>query len=352
MHNISTARGRPVRFFAFFMGGWVILRVASTMIDGDIEKLSPLQPEPVAAAEPITPQTERVASTSSATIRPHAAQSSVRKPFFASEKTVVTMAAISEPASTPKYAPAPEPMMEKGERDPSKPSGQPAPPAFPLASVTNPQPDRWHASAWLLWREGSGNTRDLVTAGRLGGSQAGLRIDYDMTPESVSRAALYGRVSTALNRPAQPEGALGVTWQPVRSVPLAIAGERRIALGDGARNANAVFAVGGFGPRPVLGNVEAEAYAQAGMVGFNRRDLFADGKLSLLTPVTRTPARTGISLSGGAQPEVARLDIGPEVQLRLPLPRAASRLSIEWRERVAGRAAPSSGLAVTLGGDF
>ena len=133
---------------------------------------------------------------------------------------------------------------------------------------------------------------------------------------------------------------------------MTIAAERRIALGNGARDANALFAVGGFGPRPVLGKVEAEAYVQAGMVGFNRRDLFADGKLSLLAPLSRTPMRTGMSISGGAQPQLERLDIGPEVQLRLPLPRAASRLSIEWRERVAGQASPSSGFAVTLGTDF
>ena len=53
MHNVAS--GRPVRFFAILMGGWVILRVASTVISGNMETASPLQLEPVAAAELITP---------------------------------------------------------------------------------------------------------------------------------------------------------------------------------------------------------------------------------------------------------------------------------------------------------
>jgi hypothetical protein len=60
----------------------------------------------------------------------------------------------------------------------------------------------------------------------------------------------------------------------------------------------------------------------------------------------------GASLSGGAQPQVERLDIGPEIQIRLPIKPIGARLSLEWRERIAGRAAPASGLAVTLGADF
>lgn len=236
----------------------------------------------------------------------------------------------------------------------SRPSAfvQPAPPAWPLTPSNGTDVRRWRGTAWLLWRDGSANPQDLVTGGRLGGSQAGLRLDYDLTPASTGRAALYGRVSRAFNRPTSPEAAVGIAWQPSRSIPISIAAERRISLGDGARNANALFAVGGFGPTPVLGELEAEGYGQAGLVGFNRRDLFADGKLSLLTPIAGTPVRTGLSVSGGAQPQVERVDIGPEVQVRLPLPRVASRLSIEWRQRIAGEASPSSGLTLTLGADF
>jgi len=233
----------------------------------------------------------------------------------------------------------------------SSPARSPAP-AVPLTLPNLRGADRWRASAWLLWRDGSANSASIVTAGRLGGSQAGFRLDYDLTPASTGRAAAYGRVTAALNQPASPEGAVGLAWQPSRTIPISIAAERRIALGKGARDANAVLAVGGFGPTPVALGLEAEAYAQAGVVGFHRRDLFADGKFSLLSPVRGAPFRVGASLSGGAQPGVERVDIGPEVQLRLPLPQVAARISVEWRERIAGQASPPSGFAVTLGADF
>nr|WP_255326307.1 hypothetical protein [Sphingobium sp. EM0848] len=212
--------------------------------------------------------------------------------------------------------------------------------------------DRWHGSAWFLWRDGGATQADAIAGGKLGGSQAGVRIDFDLTPHSSSRATVYARASAALNRPASPEAALGLAWQPARAVPISFAAERRIALGKGGRNANAVMAVGGFGPTPVLPFLEVEAYAQGGMVGFRSNDLFVDGKMALLSPVRETPVRIGASLSGGAQPHVERLDIGPEIQVRLPIKPVAARLTVEWRERIAGHAAPLSGLAVTLGADF
>ncbi len=162
----------------------------------------------------------------------------------------------------------------------------------------------------------------------------------------------YGRLTSALQRPAAPEAAAGVAFQPVHTIPVTIAAERRIALGAGARNATAIMAVGGFGPMPVAKGLEAEAYAQAGVVGLRRTDLFIDGKMSLLAPVRGAPVRVGAALSGGAQPGVSRLDASPELQLRLPLPNANARMSLEWRQRIAGDARPASGLALTLGADF
>lgn len=205
---------------------------------------------------------------------------------------------------------------------------------------------------WALWRDGGASQADAVSGGRLGGSQAGVRVDYDLTPGASSRAAIYARATAALNRPASPEAALGLAWQPARTIPISFAAERRIALGRGGRNANAVMAVGGFGPAPIAPALEVEAYAQGGMAGFASKDLFADGKISLLSPIDHAPLRIGASLSGGVQPRVERLDFGPEVQVRLPLRPMAARLSVEWRERIAGQAAPASSLTMTLGADF
>lgn len=212
--------------------------------------------------------------------------------------------------------------------------------------------DRWRASAWLLWRPGKTTTAELASIGRLGASQAGMRLDFDLTQSVNSRIAAYGRVTTALERPRAPEAALGLSYQPVRTIPVSFAIERRVALDDQARNAMSLMLVGGFGPTPVAGSITATGYAQAGMVGLRSRDLFIDGRLALFAPLPHPPVHIGGSISGGAQPQVERLDIGPAAQIRLPLQNVAARIDIEWRQRIAGHAAPASGLAFTLAADF
>ena len=353
----NSASGRPVRFFLVLMTGWVIIRVASAMFGGRAVAPLPFRPIPVAAprlTRPLPPKLVPIVASSAQLLVAHWPMNKLRAagPRGSITPTFITSFQSAMGKSDDGQAPF-NPAIERAAQA-SRPSNfaQPASSAWPLMPSDGTKLRRWRGSAWLLWREGSANPQDLVTGGRLGGSQAGLRLDYDLTPASTGRVALYGRVSRAFNRPASPEAAAGIAWQPSRSSPLSIAAERRISLGDGARNANAVFAVGGFGPTPILGKLEADAYGQAGLVGFNRRNLFADGKLSLLTPISGTPIRTGVSLSGGAQPRVERVDIGPEVQFRLPLPHIASRLSIEWRQRVAGEASPSSGLTLTICADF
>lgn len=356
-----TVSGRPVRFFVVLMGGWTIMRLgsaASSMLwPASVQETSPLI-RPVAAHRGIVPmgRQEAAAATSSpwfgSVMHPPSAKpgATLPAPLHKSAGTSVRRARHGSgdmfSLALQSHAAGPAPAKPDASASPS------LAPAVPLTLPGQTQPDRWRGSAWLLWRDGSASGADIVTAGRLGGSQVGVRVDYDLSLASAGRVSAYGRASAALNRPASPEAAIGLAWQPSRAIPISIAAERRIALGKGARDANALLAVGGFGPTPIVAGLEAEAYAQAGLVGFHNRDLFADGKLSLLSPIARLPIRLGASLSGGAQPGVERLDIGPEMQLRLPLPQVAARLRLEWRERVAGRASPPSGLAVTLGADF
>lgn len=237
--------------------------------------------------------------------------------------------------------------------DPDYRDGFPATATPTPFTAARPPNDRWHGSGWLLWRDGGASPGEAIPVSRLGGSQAGLRIDYDLMSQTSSvQASAYGRVTSALASPAAPEAAIGLSIQPVRSIPVRIAAERRIALGKGGRNANSVMAVGGFGPAPIGPALMAEGYAQTGLVGFRRQDAFVDGKLSLLAPLSQSPIRIGAALSGGAQPGASRLDIGPELQVRLPLPQLSARIAVEWRERVAGDARPGSGLAMTLAADF
>jgi hypothetical protein len=62
--------------------------------------------------------------------------------------------------------------------------------------------------------------------------------------------------------------------------------------------------------------------------------------------------RVGAAAWGAAQPGAARLDLGPRAALSLPHGPATVTAAIEYRVRVAGRARPGSGAAVTLSTGF
>lgn len=254
--------------------------------------------------------------------------------------------AFANRTSAPAFSAGPEPIADIPGR------GMPMP--LPGSTLVPPEASekRLSGSAWLFWRDAGGGAL-AAGAGQLGGAQAGARIAYVLTPERPERLALYARATSALRRPFAHEAALGVAFQPVARVPVRLTAERRANIGDGGRNAFAVGMVGGYGPAPVTGAVTVEAYGQAGVVGMTRRDAYVDGKLSVAYPLPGVqPVAAGFSLSGGAQPQVARLDIGPQVSARLRLGGTPARLTAEWRERIAGNARPGSGVALTLAADF
>jgi len=230
------------------------------------------------------------------------------------------------------------------------------PPVLPQgpAHHAHGSPRKWTASAWLFWR-GRGRGSAIGNAGQLGGPQAGIRVEHRLaTAMGRMPVAAYGRASTALRQPHAPEAALGIAIKPATGqVPVTLGIERRIALDRYGRNAFALVAASGLNPTPVAHKIVAEGYVQAGLVGFSRTDPFIDGRISLGTPLdTGQNLLAGASLSGGAQPHVSRLDIGPMVQWRLPGKTMNSRLTIEWRQRIAGSARPGSGLTATLASDF
>ena len=228
-------------------------------------------------------------------------------------------------------------------------------PFVPSVPVIQPQaaaqPRRWGLDSWLFWRDG-GATVTLSGTGQLGGSQIGTRLHYDLTPSAFGRTSIYARTVSALQRPTAPEAAIGLSYQPSRQVPVSVALEKRIPLGRGGRNAFAIVAAGGFGPVDAGSGFRTEGYVQAGVVGLRSHDAFVDGKLSLYRPFIDSSLMAGMAISGGAQPHVNRLDVGPELQLRIPVSGSYTKLSAEWRERIAGRARPGSGVTVTLAAGF
>jgi len=219
-----------------------------------------------------------------------------------------------------------------------------------------PRDTRWSGSAWAYFREGSGqgSGSSLATGGQLGGSQAGLRLAYRINDDLYHPVALTMRATSPVERRGA-EIALGIEGKPFASLPVRVALSRRIGLDRAGRDAWELMLAGGVYDRRLPGGLRLDGYAQAGVVGARRRDLFADGALRVgrPLPVGRDASLTiGGGVWGAAQPGVERLDLGPSAVLRAPLGKTAITAALDWRIRVAGDASPNSGVALTLAGDF
>jgi len=87
---------------------------------------------------------------------------------------------------------------------------------------------------------------------------------------------------------------------------------------------------------------------QGGVVGLSSRDPFVDGSFTATRPVFRNYA-LGFGVWGGAQPGAYRVDAGPRLSMKV---RNNIRIHADWRQRLAGKADPGSGPALTLAADF
>lgn len=210
----------------------------------------------------------------------------------------------------------------------------------------------WSLGGWLYVRPG-GTRGGIATAGQLGGSQGGFRLAYGFGESGRLRA--YGRATVAIERPGQSEAALGLSFAPVARWPVDVAVEQRVAIGPGGRTALAAMVTGGVGDVALPAGFRLDAYAQAGFVGARRRDGFADGAVIVdhrIGPDESARLRLGALAAGAVQPGAARVDVGPRLTLKLPEVGDGGRIALDWRQRVAGDAAPESGVALTLAADF
>ena len=338
--QISGARGRPLRFLALVTTGWVGLRTAMLwpQLDSAAAVLHAIAPVTFAVAAP-------VATPSPVAYRPppvspqwHAAIARTLQPrqHRAADPTRVALALLGLVRYGDPHAVEDAPILPGLPR----PIPRPAPATLP---------SRWSASLWLVARGGSGIAPGS-SGGQLGGSQAGVRIAYML--DRKRRIALAGRVTTPLGSGLR-EAALGVEWQPTR-LPIRLVAEEHIAI-DGGRSGPAVGVVGGIGPVAIPLGFRLEAYGQAGIIRRTATEAYADGALRVARPIATIGAARidlGAGAWGGAQRGAARLDVGPSVAVTVPLAKHPVRLTLDWRERVAGRARPGSGPALTLGTDF
>ena len=194
-----------------------------------------------------------------------------------------------------------------------------------------------------------------------GASQAGAVLQYRLAPASPRDPRLYTRAYRALVRWGESELALGASARPLGRVPLRLAGEVRYT--DGAFSDTfrpAAYVVSELAPVPLPYGARLEAYGQAGWVGGPDPTGFADGQASVTGELRKVAGLTdnavrlslGAAAWGGAQKDAQRIDIGPTLRLDMTVGDVPARLSIDWRERVGGDAAPDSGLAATLSTRF
>ena len=339
-----SGRARPLRFVALMLALWIGGRLAVVApwqdgASGNVAKTRFVRR--VASAAPARVATSPYVIPAKAGIHGRRPLSAPAVPYpWAPAFAGVTAGKMRAEDTAPEAA---EQVASASPRwsDPSPDAG-----AVALAPAS---PSRWSGSGWLLVRGAGGS--GFAPGGQLGGSQTGARIAWRI--DEAGRLALAGRVSRPL-RQTGLEAAAAIDWRPFVRLPLRLIAERRVALERGARDAFAVYAVGGADAVAVRG-LRLDAYGQAGLVGLRSRDLFADGaaRLGREMPLARKVGLTlGAGAWGGAQPGAARLDAGPQAALRFPLGNAGFVLAIDWRLRVAGHARPGSGPTLTLGADF
>lgn len=368
--------GRPLKFLLLVALGWTGARAALLWPGVPIAvpaEAGPTLPGQTAPATP-APRVARIPASAAPTLAqadsydiaalsvvpallpftPSEEPPPLGPPEFAQAFTPAPPALVGSP---PQLARAPAQTAAQSRSEPHA-VGLPGPGSVPAQGYglgkgpvpVEPGPDRWSASTWLVARGGSMAGNGPFGPAQLGGSQAGARIRY-----ALARAlALSGRLSTPL-RGIGREAGLGIEWQPLAGrIPLSVLVERRFAL-DSGRGGTAIGAITGINPTRVRGRLELEGYGQAGMVARARRELYADGALRLLHPVAtvgRARLSVGAGAWAGAQRGARRVDVGPALVATVPTGGPTFRIAAEWRQRVAGNAAPDSGPALTLGTDF
>lgn len=343
------SNGRPLRFLALTLGGWTAARVVLLWPAAPVAMPVPM---PMPGPTPVPMPVAQARSPAGASTPPGHGPggrlaAAVERPASALLPMPARPSAVPPPerrgdraALAAPVAPVPidPPLAERGVIP------------LPLVPGNAPGRSRVAASAWAIVRGGGGGSAGALLAGQLGASQAGARLTYALG--EGRRVALSARIATPLSGRGR-EAAVGLDWQPTR-MPLHLLAEQRLPL-DGQRGGPTLMLVGGIDPTPVVAGFRLEGYGQAGAIERASVEAFGDGAARLTRVVASVgPAR--LDLGGGAwgaaQRGVRRLDIGPTVGAAVPVAGAALRLTLDWRERLAGNARPGSGPALSIGTDF
>ena len=326
--------GRPLRFLGVALAGWTALR--TVMLWPGAEPLAPLMralAPPLAAAVPLP-----LIHSSPVVLRPVGVE---RQPpaVVGNPRPLAPTAAVTVTLA---------PMMTAARPPPSSPISMPGVLFAPLAPAQIARAgSRLAGSAWMLARGGPAGT---LSGGQLGASQAGVRMTYALG--GARRVALTARYATPLQGVGK-EVAVGVEWKPTR-LPFRLIAEQRFVL-DGGRGGPTLGIIAGYGPADIAPGVRIESYGQAGAIARDGMEGFVDTAARLTHPTARIGGARldlGVGAWGSAQRGAARFDLGPTAGIAIPVAGRHVRMSLDWRERLAGSARPGSGPALTIGSDF
>lgn len=223
-------------------------------------------------------------------------------------------------------------------------------------------PDRWFLDAYTFYRQGSSSlSPSQGRAPVYGASQVAANLQYRFAPGSRRDPRAFVRGYQALVQDGETELAAGLSARPLARVPLRVAGEVRAVrnpLGTDIRPAG--YAVSELPPQRLPLRLLLETYGAAGYVGGEAATYFAEGQAAVTREIVSIdgpgdrPMRLSIGGAawGGAQKDAQRVDVGPTVRLDLNVGQVPARISVDWREQVAGDAAPDSGVAATVSTRF
>ncbi|MCR2834814.1 hypothetical protein [Parerythrobacter lacustris] len=217
--------------------------------------------------------------------------------------------------------------------------------------------NRWSLDGWMLYRPDSGTpgfTGGIPTS--YGASQAGVVVNFSLAPTDRHLPRIYVRGTQALVGARETEAAFGLSARPVPSIPVRAMAEMRVQRVSGDNRLRpAIVAVSEMTPVKLPLGARGEVYAQAGYVGGDFATPFVDGQARITREVAKIElgqVDVGTGLWGGAQNGAARLDVGPTASIHTRVGEVPARLSVDYRERLAGDAAPGSGVAVTFSVGF
>ncbi len=352
---MAESRGRPLVALSVVIVVWIAGRAAQLQMESSL---------PVLEVTPLTTSVERdmpvdaaLAQAFSAELTSppavHRVQPQARStPVLMRVKNAREAPEFDYPEPMNWFALAPQQMSQtrlSRSRDDEQPIVMSAPNFIP--SPEHSSRKRLAFYGYSFWRN-SQSAAGIAPAGQYGGSQSGLIATY-ILGEDETAPALLGRVSVSPSPNTDREVALGIRWQPMAKLPVALSAERRFR--SNGTDTFALYVAGGENGVQLPLGFELGGYAQAGILTDKKRTSFFDANMRIKRTVIKA-GRIRFLAGGGAwsggQTGAARLDIGPSLSAELPVGDTQYRIEADWRFRVAGQATPVNGPTLTVTTSF